>query len=288
MTLATPEAFARDPETVHAFYNMRRRNLLAAAPNAAHAALARPEAELLARGGGLFLCTQNIDDLHERAGSRTVHHMHGELLKARCGWCGRREACRGDLSAETPARAAGRPGAMRPDVVWFGEMPYGLDRIDAALAAADLFVAIGTSGAVYPAAGYVAEARALGIPTVELNLEPSDNARAFDDARYGPATEMVPAFVAEVLARCRKRPTAAHPAGLRGRNTGIVERTGTALTSSRAGGFVATETYRKPTRNLHRLQVVNPAVPEAYDSGSADAGRPERTLRPAHRRPQSE
>jgi NAD-dependent deacetylase len=201
MQLATPEAFARDPDAVHAFYNMRRSNLLAARPNAAHAALAGLEAGLAERGGGLFLCTQNIDDLHEQAGSRTVHHMHGELLKARCGWCGRREACRGDLSVETVCEGCWQTGAMRPDVVWFGEMPYELDRIDAALGGSELFVAIGTSGAVYPAAGYVAEARALGLPTVELNLAPSDNARTFDEARYGPATEVVPAFVAELLAR---------------------------------------------------------------------------------------
>jgi NAD-dependent deacetylase len=196
MALATPEAFARDPERVHAFYNMRRRNLLAARPNAAHAALAR-----LAGSAEVFLCTQNIDDLHERAGSPRVHHMHGELLKARCGRCGRREECRRDLSVETICEGCGQTGAMRPDVVWFGEMPHGLERIDAALRAADLFVAVGTSGAVYPAAGYVAEARALGVPTVELNLHPSDNARAFDEARYGPATETVPMFVAELLER---------------------------------------------------------------------------------------
>jgi NAD-dependent deacetylase len=201
MTLATPEAFARDPDRVHDFYNLRRRNLLAARPNAAHAALARLESGLAGRGGGLFLCTQNIDDLHEQAGSRAVHHMHGELLKARCGWCGRREDCRDDLSVETNCEGCGQPGAMRPDVVWFGEMPLGLDRIDAALAAADLFVSIGTSGAVYPAAGYVAEARGRGIPTVELNLEPSESARAFDGARYGPATEVVPAFADDLLAR---------------------------------------------------------------------------------------
>ncbi|HRO11754.1 Sir2 family NAD-dependent protein deacetylase, partial [Amaricoccus sp.] len=196
MQLATPEAFARDPARVHEFYNLRRRNLRAAAPNAAHAALVR-----LAAGTELFLCTQNIDDLHERAGSPQVHHMHGELLTARCGWCGRREACRGDLSVETICEGCWQTGAMRPDVVWFGEMPIGLDRIEAALTAADLFVAVGTSGAVYPAAGYVAQARAAGIPTVELNLAPSDNAGVFDDARYGPATEVVPAFVADLLAR---------------------------------------------------------------------------------------
>jgi len=200
MTLATPEAFATDPETVHAFYNTRRRALLAAKPNAAHAALARLEAGLRS-GGGVFLCTQNIDDLHEQAESRAVHHMHGELLKARCGWCGWRTGSRGDLSVETICEGCRRVGAMRPDVVWFGEMPIGLDRIADELANSDIFVAVGTSGAVYPAAGYVAEARALGIPTVELNLAPSDNAHVFADARYGPATETVPAFVDDLLAR---------------------------------------------------------------------------------------
>ncbi len=200
MELATPEAFARDPERVHAFYNMRRRNLIGARPNAAHVALARAEAELARRGGELFLCTQNIDDLHEQAGSRAVHHMHGELLKARCGWCGRREDCRRDLSVETACEGCLEVGGMRPDVVWFGEMPLGLEAIEAALTRADRFVAIGTSGAVYPAAGYVAEARALGIPTVEISLEPSDNAEAFDERLYGPATGTVPAFVARLLA----------------------------------------------------------------------------------------
>ncbi len=194
MKLATPEAFAADPETVHEFYNLRRRNLIEAAPNAAHAALAR-----LAGGVELFLCTQNIDDLHERAGSPQVHHMHGELLVARCGWCGRREECRGDLSVETICEGCWRVGGMRPDVVWFGEMPYGLDVIEARLAEADLFVAVGTSGAVYPAAGYVAMARELGIRTVEINLAPSDNAGAFDERRYGPATTEAPRFVAELL-----------------------------------------------------------------------------------------
>lgn len=195
MELATPEAFARAPSRVHAFYNMRRRNLRAARPNAAHLALAR-----LAAGAELFLCTQNVDDLHEQAGSPHVHHIHGELLIARCGRCGRREDCRGDLSVETICEGCRENGWMRPDVVWFGEMPRGLDLIDDALARSDLFVAIGTSGAVYPAAGYVAAARACGIPTLELTLEPSDNARAFDAACYGLATETAPAWVDTVLA----------------------------------------------------------------------------------------
>ncbi len=194
MKLATPEAFARDPGRVHDFYNMRRRNLLAATPNAAHRALVR-----LAGGAEVFLCTQNIDDLHERAGSPHVHHMHGELLKARCVGCGSVLAWREDLRTEQACPACGKTGGLRPDVVWFGEMPQGLDRIEEALALADLFVAIGTSGAVYPAAGYAAGARRLGIRTVELNLEPSDNAGIFDEARYGPASEVVPAFVDALL-----------------------------------------------------------------------------------------
>jgi NAD-dependent deacetylase len=196
MKLATPEAYARDPEAVHAFYNARRRNLIAAVPNPAHAALAR-----LADAVELFLCTQNIDDLHERAGSPQVHHMHGELLKARCVRCGSVHAWTDDLATATPCPACGRAGGMRPDVVWFGEMPIGLDAIETALARADLFVAVGTSGAVYPAAGYVAEARALGVRTVELNLAPSENADTFDEADYGPATEVVPRLVDRLASR---------------------------------------------------------------------------------------
>ncbi len=199
MALATPEAFARDPVLVHDFYNARRRNLIDAKPNAAHAALARLEAGLAERGGRLFLCTQNIDDLHERAGSRHVTHMHGELLKARCTACAAVVSWREDLGVETPCPACGRLGGLRPDVVWFGEMPMHMDAIGAALSGADLFVAVGTSGSVYPAAGFVAEARAAGVRTCEINLEPSDTARLFDEARYGPASEAVPAWVDGVL-----------------------------------------------------------------------------------------
>jgi NAD-dependent deacetylase len=199
MKLATPEAFARDPETVLAFYDLRRRDLLNARPNAAHLALARLEGALAERGDGLTLVTQNIDDLHERAGSRRVIHMHGELLKARCGRC---EAVRPWLDDLTVARACpdcGRPGALRPHVVWFGEMPLAMDLIGRALRKADLFVAIGTSGAVYPAAGFVAEARAYGILTCEINLEAADNADLFDQQRLGAASETVPAWVEELL-----------------------------------------------------------------------------------------
>ncbi|TVR09459.1 MAG: NAD-dependent deacylase [Salinarimonadaceae bacterium] len=200
MKLATPEAFARDPDLVHAFYDARRRNLLAAEPNAAHVALARLEAGLAARGGELFLCTQNIDDLHERAGSTRVAHMHGELLKARCLACGQTSRWREDMGVTASCPSCGETGRLRPHVVWFGEIPLDLDAIFAALAEADLFVAIGTSGSVYPAAGFVAEARALGIRTCEINLEPSDNAALFDERRYGRASEAVPAFVEAVLA----------------------------------------------------------------------------------------
>ena len=197
--LATPEAFARDPERVLAFYDLRRRNLLNAQPNAAHRALARLEQALFGRGGHLTLVTQNIDDLHERAGSRRLIHMHGELLKARCQRCGAVRLWPGDLSAADVCADCGRAGGLRPHVVWFGETPMRMDDIDRALRNADLFVAIGTSGAVYPAAGFVAEARAYGLRTCELNLEATDNADLFDERRYGPASQTVPAWVDELL-----------------------------------------------------------------------------------------
>jgi NAD-dependent deacetylase len=199
MKLATPQAFARDPETVQAFYNARRQNLVAAEPNPAHHALARLEAGLAARGGRLTLVTQNIDDLHERAGHREVLHMHGELLKARCASCESVVEARADLSTADVCAACGRAGRMRPHVVWFGEVPFHLDAIEERLMAADLFVAIGTSGAVYPAAGLVAEARRAGIATREINLAPSDNAHLFDEADYGRASEAVPRWVEAVL-----------------------------------------------------------------------------------------
>jgi NAD-dependent deacetylase len=167
MKLATPQAFARDPETVLAFYDVRRRNLRNAEPNAAHFALARLEAALAANGGALTLVTQNIDDLHERAGSRHVIHMHGELLKARCLHCGAVCDWHDDLAVANACPDCRRAAGLRPQVVWFGEMPFHMDEIDRALRRADLFVALGTSGAVYPAAGFVAEARAMGLRTCE-------------------------------------------------------------------------------------------------------------------------
>jgi NAD-dependent protein deacetylase/lipoamidase len=199
MKLATPEAFARDPEAVLAFYDLRRRNLRNAKPNAAHLALARLEDSLAKRGEILTLVTQNIDDLHERAGSASVIHMHGELLKARCGRCEAVHSWLDDLTVAHICPNCGRAGALRPHVVWFGEMPLSLDLIDRALREADLFVAIGTSGAVYPAAGFVAEARAYGLRTCEINLEAADNADLFDEQRLGPASTTVPAWVEEVV-----------------------------------------------------------------------------------------
>ena len=200
MKLATPEGFAREPNEVHAFYNARRRNLLGAAPNAAHLALARLEATMAGRGDRLTLVTQNIDDLHERAGSSRVIHMHGELLKARCGACQIVSSWRQDLSVDCQCQDCRRIGAMRPHVVWFGEIPLEMEAIAAALAEADLFVSIGTSGAVYPAAGFVATAQRQGVATCEINLEPSDNADQFDERRYGRASEAVPEWVEDVLA----------------------------------------------------------------------------------------
>jgi NAD-dependent deacetylase len=198
--VATPEGFRRDKARVHAFYNERRRGLLGSniRPNAAHRALAELEA---AWRGEFLLVTQNIDDLHERAGSRRLVHMHGELLKARCGHCEVVLEWRDDLGEDLVCALCGRPGEMRPHVVWFGEMPLEMERIYEALAGAGLFLSIGTSGNVYPAAGFVEEARRSGARTVELNLERSEGATLFEEAHRGPASEIVPAFVRRLLAQ---------------------------------------------------------------------------------------
>lgn len=198
--VATPEGFAANPARVHEFYNWRRRNVLAVEPNAAHEALARLERGF---GGDFLLVTQNVDNLHERAGSRKLIHMHGQHDKALCAYCGERSPWQGEMSLTSECPACGKAGHMRPDVVWFGEMPYRMDRIQAALAGCDLFVSIGTSGNVYPAAGFVREALKAGARTVELNLEPSMGASYFDEADHGPATQTVPAFVERLLARER-------------------------------------------------------------------------------------
>jgi len=193
--VATPEAFARDPDLVLRFYDMRRAAIQTKQPNAAHHALARLDATW---PGNLLIVTQNVDDLHERAGARRVHHMHGEHLTAWCTACDRRPRWTGPLIERPPCPLCGAR-ALRPDVVWFGEMPYGMDRIHAALREADLFVSIGTSGAVYPAAGFVRSARELGAATLELNLERSRGSAWFEETRLGPATELVPEWVEEVL-----------------------------------------------------------------------------------------
>ncbi|SJZ71704.1 NAD-dependent deacylase [Consotaella salsifontis] len=195
--VATPEGFARNPALVHSFYNERRRSGLAAKPNAAHRALARLQKE---HAGRVILVTQNIDNLHEQAGSTGVIHMHGELTKVFCAACGARQDQLDDTSLKDICPACSAVGQMRPDIVWFGEIPYHMEMIQAALWEADVFISIGTSGAVYPAAGFVAEARSAGAETVELNLEPSAGSRFFSAARYGPATRVVPAFVEELIA----------------------------------------------------------------------------------------
>jgi NAD-dependent deacetylase len=233
--VATPEAFRRDPALVHAFYDARRAKLGTVEPNAAHRALARLDAEW---PGELLLVTQNVDDLHERAGSKRLLHMHGELTKGWCRACGERFPWAGPMGevlrdagstsspapqderlafsahaeeglskAEDPSRSTGVnrcpschvQGHVRPDIVWFGEMPYEMERTDAALQRCDLFVSIGTSGAVYPAAGFVQTARYCGARTLEMNLEPSLGSHMFDESRTGPASELVPTWVEEVL-----------------------------------------------------------------------------------------
>jgi len=194
--VATPQAFARDPVLVQRFYDARRDNLKRVAPNAAHAALARLDTLW---PGELLIVTQNVDDLHERGGARRVLHMHGELKSAWCRACDTRSPWEEDLGDHPPCPACATSGALRPDIVWFGEMPYEMERIDRALMDADLFVSIGTSGAVYPAAGFVQTARHVGARTIEMNLEPSQSSFHFHESRTGKAGDLVPAWVEEVL-----------------------------------------------------------------------------------------
>jgi NAD-dependent deacetylase len=198
--VATPEAFARDPDRVHAFYNMRRARAAAMdlKPNAAHLALAELEH---AWPGDVLVVTQNVDSFHERAGTRHLVHMHGRHAEARCNHCEHVMPWSGDMSVADICAGCARPGGLRPNVVWFGEMPRALDAIQAALADCGLFLSIGTSGNVYPAAGFVALVRRLGrAHTVELNLEPSQGAALFAETHYGPATQIVPAYVKALLA----------------------------------------------------------------------------------------
>lgn len=194
--VATPEAFRRNPALVHQFYDTRRTHLASVEPNAAHRALARLEE---AWPGDFLLVTQNVDDLHERAGSKRLIHMHGELKSGWCLACDERSRWVGPMGAGASCPACGLSGRVRPDIVWFGEMPYDMDIIDSALRSCRLFVSIGTSGAVYPAAGFVQTARYVGAHCVELNLEPSQGSIFFDEVRMGRAADIVPGWVEEVL-----------------------------------------------------------------------------------------
>lgn len=195
--ICTPEALARNRPLVLDFYDQRRAALGTVAPNTAHAALARLDREW---DGHLLLVTQNVDDLHERAGSERLLHMHGELMSALCETCHKRASFAGSMLDGTRCEACGATDALRPDIVFFGEEPYQMDLIDQALRRADLFVSIGTSGAVYPAAGFVQSARYAGARTLELNLEPSSGSHYFHESRMGPASVLVPEWVDEVLA----------------------------------------------------------------------------------------
>ena len=194
--VCTPEALRADPDLVHGFYDARREALATVAPNPAHLALARLDA---AWPGELLIVTQNVDDLHERAGTRRLIHMHGELLSGWCRACDGRNHWSGPMGVRAECPQCGA-AAVRPDIVFFGEMPYRMEAIEAAISRADLFVSIGTSGAVYPAAGFVRNARRHGAVTVELNLEPSEGSLYFDESRMGPAGQLVAAWVDEMLA----------------------------------------------------------------------------------------
>ena len=194
--VACPQAFRRNPELVHRFYNLRRAALKTVIPNAAHQALARLQREF---SGQVILVTQNIDDLHERAGSADVIHMHGELRKVLCAHCGHGTVWDGDLGTGTSCPVCGRRGGMRPDIVWFGEIPYHMERIEEVLGSADIFVAVGTSGHVYPAAGFVSLAKIAGARTLEINNAQTLVSGCFDVQFVGPATREVPQWVEEVL-----------------------------------------------------------------------------------------
>ena len=195
--VATPEAFRRHPALVHAFYDARRAKLDTVQPNPAHEALARLDREW---PGDLLIVTQNVDDLHERAGATRLLHMHGELKKGWCLACGDRFPWAGPMGEQAACPSCGTAGKVRPDIVWFGEMPYDMDRIDTALMNADLFVSIDTSGAVYPAAGFVQTARYRGAHCLEINLDPSQSSIFFHESRMGRAAELVPQWVDELLA----------------------------------------------------------------------------------------
>jgi NAD-dependent deacetylase len=195
--VATPEAFRRDPALVHKFYNARRAQLAEVEPNAGHLALGRLEAEW---PGDFLLVSQNVDNLHERAGSKRLIHMHGTNTTAWCLACDRRSPWEEAMSDASACPGCGIAGSLRPDIVWFGEMPYDMDRIEDALRNCDLFVSIGTSGAVYPAAGFVQTARYCGARALEMNLEPSLGSMFFNESRTGPASELVPQWVEELLA----------------------------------------------------------------------------------------
>lgn len=194
--VATPEAFARNPALVHRFYDERRAKLDLVEPNAAHRGLARLDAEWR---GGLLLVTQNVDDLHERAGSKRLVHMHGQNKQGWCLACDARFGWDGPMGELAACPICAVQGRVRPDIVWFGEMPYEMERIEEALRTCDLFVSIGTSGAVYPAAGFVQTVRYCGASALEINLEPSLGSMLFNESRTGRATELVPTWVDEVL-----------------------------------------------------------------------------------------
>ena len=194
--LATPEGFAANPQLVHDFYNSRRERLSTVSPNPTHFAIAKLQREF---AGRVTLVTQNVDDLHERGGSPEVIHMHGSLLKAWCRACDHRQDWRTGLSLETRCPNCGTIGDMRPDIVWFGEMPYGMEDIFRAMETVTMFISIGTSGEVYPAANFLSEAQNFGARTLEFNLEPSARSAEFDESYMGPAEELLPPFIERLL-----------------------------------------------------------------------------------------
>lgn len=196
--VATPEGFERNPQLVHDFYNTMRRSVKEKQPNPAHLALTKLQTELEKQGGTVTIVTQNIDDLHEKAQSHNVIHMHGELNSILCQHCGKSYEWHEDCDGTTVCKFCGHK-TMRPDIVWFGEIPYHMEAIEREIQKCDLFMAIGTSGVVYPAAGFVSYCSRQGKPCLEFNLTSSANSGVFTQSYLGKAGTTLPAFVDYLL-----------------------------------------------------------------------------------------
>ena len=194
--VATIEAYLRNPDYVHQFYNDMRPELFKAEPNPAHLAITDLQSNYPAQ---IDIVTQNVDTLHEKAGNKNIYHIHGQINQIVCLNCGHVFETWGDISSEDKCEKCGVVGMLKPNIVFFGENLLYMDKVDNLLKSCDLFISIGTSGVVYPAAGFVQIAKMFGADTIELNMEQTSNNRLFDRHIYGPAGTTLPALVQELI-----------------------------------------------------------------------------------------